>query len=118
MRFALIVQSPPATSGAALAFAAAALAAGHEIVRVFFLREGTRCAQQGAAAARWTQLAQSQALELSVCVSGAARRQLFDDVTVQAPLGAQPNIAPAFTIAGLGLLIDAITTADRVVTFL
>lgn len=118
MRFALIVQASPANSGAALAFATAALAAGHDIARVFFLREGTRCAHPGVAAEGWTGLAQTHALELSVCVSGASRRQLFDAVTAQEQHGVLPNIAPAFTIAGLGLLIDAIANVDRVVTFL
>ena len=118
IRFALVVQASPADSVVALEFAGAALAAGHAIERVFFLGRGTECARIGAVAAGWTQLAQQRGTELSVCVSGAARRGLYDAATAAdhgAPTG---NIAAAFSLAGLGLLVDAIASSDRVLTFL
>ena len=112
------MQAPPDRSTAALEFAVAAIAAGHEIERVFFLREGTQCARVGSVATRWTRLARQHAVELSVCVSGAARRNLFDDLGASQHGAVAGNIAPAFAVSGLGLLVDAIASADRVLTFL
>ena len=115
--FALIVQAPSSRSSVALEFARSALAAGHSIPRIFFLRQGSEIAREGAAATGWSQLAAAHGVELSVCVSGATRRDLYDASSGQAQ-GKQRNIADGFTIAGLGLMVDAIANADRVVTFL
>lgn len=115
--FALVVQAPPSRSTAALEFATAALVAGHKIPRVFFLREGSETARAGDAAFRWAALARQYSVELSVCVSGAARRNLYDEVSAREHAAAA-NVAPGFSIAGLGLMVDAIANADRVMTFL
>ena len=52
-------------------------------------------------------------LELVVCISAAARRELIDE--------ARPTdttlINPTFEVVGLGQLVDAAINSDRIITF-
>ncbi len=123
----LVLSSPTAGHGArnAAAFAAAALARGHGIHRVFFLDEGTRV---GAATAvfpqdeaerlqPWVDLAERHGVELVLCISSALRHGLLDPVEARRYERAAATVHPAFTISGLGQLVDAAAACDRLVTF-
>lgn len=125
---AVAVHGDPAThqaSRSALRFVRAAIAAGHRIERVFFQLDGVL---NGAApirppegeadpAAAWQALAGEHDLDLVLCVSSALRRGVLDaDEARRAGLAAT-LVRPGFTISGLGQLVDAALTSDRLVTF-
>ena len=114
MRIDLLVQSAPLDTGApgrALKFAHAALDAGHRIGRIFFYKDavtvGNRFASDDAGIREgWTELAAQHGFELAICVAAASRRGIVEE-----------SIAPAFTIVGLGQLIEAAESSDRLVSF-
>lgn len=117
MRFVLLVLTPPdmgASARHALKFAEATIAGGHSIGCVFFFDAGALTAASGAAAAQdeedirhgWSGLASQQGLDLVACVASAQRFGIEEHA-----------VAPGFSIAGLGSLIEATANADRVITF-
>ena len=115
MRISLLIQGSPHTTRApanALGFAEAAIAAGHTIARVFFYKDavivGSRLAADDAPAReRWHALATSAGFELAVCIAAAGRRGVVDG----------ESLAEGFAIVGLGQLVEAMETSDRLVTF-
>ena len=92
----------------------AALAAGHEVPRVFFYHDGVNVATRLSLPPQderhiqqnWTALAREHGVDLVVCVAAALRRGIKDEV-----------LAPGFRISGLGQLVDSGIKADRFVTF-
>ena len=117
MKFGLLVSEGPYThqaSDSAFNFAAAALAAGHEVMRVFFYHDGvynaTRLTEPPQddrhIVNRWSKLKEEHNVDLVVCVAAALRRGIKDEV-----------LAPGFRISGLGQLVDSGIKADRMVTF-
>lgn len=109
MKFAIQIHAAPNASSAgctALRFARAALASGHEVLRVFFYQDGVYGAL-GESAAEWAALAREQPLDLVVCVAALERRGLQATVTA----------SQGFRIGGLGLWMEAVLQADRVVVF-
>lgn len=121
MKFSVSVCGPPAAPchQSAARFVAAAINAGHEIVRVFFYQDGVLVADSSIADMRsgpqtlWSNLSNNQDIELMICVGSAIRRGLIADADQQDTGG----IHPAFEIAGLGQLADAIIHSDRHLTF-
>ena len=115
MRFDLLVQGAPLTTGAperALRFARAAVDARHQIGRIFFYNEAVTVANRFAANDSGTrdhlaQLASEAGFELAVCVTAAARRGILEN----------QSLAEGFVIVGLGQLIEAIEDGDRLVSF-
>lgn len=119
MRIAVAVHGSPYSSEAAksaLRFVKAAAAQDHEIYRVFFYHDavllacgaGNRSLQED-----WQAFADQHGSELAVCVSAAERRSLGTSVHD----GGVAATAPHFELVGLGQLIDAAISADRLVTF-
>jgi tRNA 2-thiouridine synthesizing protein D len=117
MKLALMVSEGPYTHQAtdtAYNFAAAAVAKGHEVMRVFFYHDGvynaTRLTEPPQddrhIVNRWSALAASHKVDLVVCVAAALRRGIKEEV-----------LAPGFRISGLGQLVDAGIKADRTVVF-
>jgi tRNA 2-thiouridine synthesizing protein D len=117
MKFALMVGEGPYThqaSDTAWQFARAAIARGHEVMRVFFYHDGvynstklTEPPQDDRHVVnRWSALKAEHGVDLVVCVAAALRRGIKDEV-----------LAPGFRISGLGQLIDAGIKCDRTVTF-
>jgi len=126
--FALMVLGAPTSSqtpNTALAFARAALAAGHRIARVFFFHDGVQCGSdlcapasgQAAIAAQWAELAQQHRLDLVVCVASALKRGILDAGEAKRYAKTAGNLHPQFELSGLGQWIEACALADRVVTF-
>jgi tRNA 2-thiouridine synthesizing protein D len=116
MKFALLITAAPfSTQGAetALRFARAAISSGHSMERIFFFRDGVHNANTYSVApqdelnipAEWQKFCKAEAIDAVVCVSAALRRGIVDSNVENIP------------IAGLGLLTDAIISADRVLTF-
>lgn len=117
MKFAIIVNEGPfnhQASDSAYQFCKAALAMGHEVIRVFFYYDGVLNANKLSepqsddrnVVKRWSELGEAHGLDLSVCVAAGLRRGIKDEV-----------LAPGFRITGLGQLIEAGIDADRLVAF-
>jgi len=128
MRFALMVTGPAyGTQQASTAwqFAQALLAAGHELVSVFFYREGVYNANQLTAPASdefdlvraWQALHLEHQVELHICVAAALRRGITDEGEAQRAGLVGANLQPGFSLSGLGALAEAALTCERVVQF-
>lgn len=128
MIYTLLVMSSPASGhGArtAAAFAHAVISRGHSINRVFFLDEGTATGSAVAVFPQdeadrlqpWLELADQHGVELVLCISSALKRGMLDETGAKRHERAAATAHPAFVISGLGQLIDATNSADRLVTF-
>ncbi len=128
MKFSLLVNAAPySQQGARSAyhFAAAALASGHEVYRVFFYHDGVlnanslmQLAQDEAdLQAQWVTLASQNGFELAVCIASALRRGVLDASAADRYDKPASNLHAAFAIVGLGQLVDAGLHSDRLVTF-
>ena len=128
MRFSLMVTGPAygtQQASSALQFAHALLAAGHELVSVFFYREGVYNANQLTSPASdefdvvraWQSLHDAHGVALHICVAAALRRGITDEKEA-AQLGLPGfNLQPGFYLSGLGALAEAALTCDRTVQF-
>jgi tRNA 2-thiouridine synthesizing protein D len=121
------VHGAPFSSQAAdtaLRFVRAALAAGHNVHRVFFYHDGVHTASALAVAPQdepsphggWIELA-DQGVELAVCIAAALKRGVIDDGERERYGLAFGNADGRFAIVGLGQLIESIVSTDRFVTF-
>ena len=128
MKFAVVVNEGPYThqaSDSAYFFTQAALAQGHEVMRVFFYHDGvnngtrltTPPQDDRNITNRWSTLASEYDLDLVVCVAAAQRRGIVDEDEQRRNSKDANNIADGFRISGLGQLIEAGIQADRLVTF-
>jgi tRNA 2-thiouridine synthesizing protein D len=128
MKLAVVVHGAPASSQAArsaLRFVEAALAAGHDIHRVFFYHDAVQTANVLVVApqdeldvgARWSEIATRHGVELGVCVAAALRRGIVDAGEAERYERPAANLRPPFVILGLGQLVEAALESDRVVTF-
>lgn len=127
MRFALLVTAAPDQEAAfqAWRFAEAALAQGHQILRVFFAGAGvghgnalnTPGRDETGLTRHWQVLQAAHQLDLVVCVAAALRRGVLDADSARSWEQPQANLADGFVISGLGQLAEAQLQADRLVTF-
>ncbi|URN98947.1 sulfurtransferase complex subunit TusD [Leclercia adecarboxylata] len=128
MRFALMVTGPAygtQQASSALQFARAVLAAGHELVSVFFYREGVYNANQLTSPASdefdlvraWQALNQEHGVALHICVAAALRRGVSDANEAQRLGLPAANLNDGFSLSGLGALAQAALTCDRMVQF-
>jgi len=128
MIFGIAVHGSPygsEASATALRFAKAAVAAGHQVYRVFFYHEGVHAANgltvppqdEPATQAEWVELARACDIELAVCIAAALKRGLVDEAEQRRYDLSGASLHPAFSIVGLGQLIDAVASSDRFLTF-
>ncbi|MCQ8117251.1 sulfurtransferase complex subunit TusD [Methylomonas rosea] len=128
MKYAVQVNASPYASNAGLnayRFIQAALAAEHQILRVFFYKEGIYHAfryanppdDEMSITQHWSALAEQYGLDLVVCISAAQRRGLLcaDEAVRQDKQ--DDDTAPGFRIAGLGQWLEATLLADRSIVF-
>lgn len=126
--FALMVLGAPTSSQSpttALAFARAAVAAGHRVLRVFFFHDGVHCgndlaipaAGQQSIATQWAELAQQHEIDLVICVASALKRGILNESEAKRYAKGPHNLHPQFDLSGLGQWIEACALADRVVSF-
>lgn len=117
MNIALVINEGPFThqaSDSALHYAVAAIKRGHNISRVFFYHDGINNANLHAEPQSddrnlpklWSQLSQQHDVDLVVCIAAALRRGITED-----------HLPPGFRISGLGQLIEAGITSDRLIVF-
>lgn len=128
MKFAVVVNEGPyqhQASSSAYHFTRAALNKGHQVVRVFFYHDG---AGNGTCLTMppqdephivndWRALGREHDLDLVICVAAAQRRGVMDDREAARHDLPAANLAEGFRIAGLGQLIEAAASADRLLSF-
>lgn len=110
LRYAIQVVGRPRTregTGLSLQFIKAVLHQGHQVIRVFFYRDGVYHAYpgasgEGAVSAHWSRLQSETGLDLVVCTTAAERRGLGTSA-----------LAPGFRPGGLGQWLEASLEADR-----
>jgi tRNA 2-thiouridine synthesizing protein D len=128
MKFGIVINEGPyqhQSSDTAYNFTRAALAAGHEIVRVFYYHDGvnngtslsTPPQDDRNIVNRWSTLARENDLDLVVCVAAAQRRGIVDADEAKRNGKDAQNLAEGFRISGLGQLIEAGIQADRLMIF-
>lgn len=126
MKFVIQVHASPhqhQASDSAYRFIRASLERGHEILRVFFYHDGVLNALPHSApptderqlVQRWSELAEQHRVDLVVCVSAAQRRGVYQ--VAHGSTESPTRLAPGFRIAGLGLLMEAVLDADRMLIF-
>lgn len=128
MQFAIMVTGPAygtQQASSALQFAQALIAEGHELVSVFFYREGVYNANQLTTPASdefdivraWQKLHQSYGVILNICIAAALRRGVIDEQEASRQGISVANLQPGFTLSGLVALAEAALICDRVVQF-
>ena len=128
MNYSILVLSSPLTGqGArnAAAFAHEVIAQGHQLRRVFFFDDGAYVGgelpvfpqDEADRLAPWVELAEQHQVELALCISSALRRGMLDDAEAKRHEKSGSSVNKAFTIAGLGQLVEACAKSDRLVTF-
>ena len=112
-------------SDTAYQFTKAAIAAGHEIFRVFFYHDGVNNATKLAVPPQddrhipklWSELAKENNLDMVVCIAAAQRRGMMDVDEAKRQGFEDNNLIEGFRISGLGQLIEAGVESDRLVVF-
>ncbi|WP_110687302.1 sulfurtransferase complex subunit TusD [Salinicola aestuarinus] len=128
LSYALLVHAAPySTQGSlsALRFAEAVVARGHAVKTVFFYRDGVHNASTLMAppqdevhlGERWRRLHATSQTELLVCVAAGLRRGLVNQAEAKRHDLAMHSVEPPFELTGLGQLVDAMLTHDRLITF-
>lgn len=117
MRFTLLILTPPEAGDAnarAAAFAGTLLDSGHELTCAFFHDSAVLTGLDGCDAPQdetdprtaWSRLASEHGVSLVACVASAARHGVTSDRLLQ-----------GFRIGGLGELVEASTSSERLLTF-
>lgn len=127
MKFAIALFSPPhaPASRRALRFAEAAIAGGHEIVRLFFYQDGVHSAASNVVAPQdeldltreWREFVTRNDLDAVVCIAAALRRGVLDDAEAQRYARPAANLHAPWELSGLGQLHEATQQADRLICF-
>lgn len=127
MKFAIALFSPPHSSASrrALRFTEAVLAAGHEVVRLFFYQDGVHSASANVVAPQdetdtareWQALVAAHQLDGVVCIAAALRRGVLNAEEAARYGREAANLAGGWTLSGLGQLHEAAQLADRLVCF-
>lgn len=128
MKFSIVILGAPYTDQAAetaYRFAAATLARGHSIYRLFFYHDGVHNASELLTlpqdelqpARRWRELIQEHQLDAVVCIAAALRRGVLNDTEARRFDKPANNLGEGIKLAGLGELLDAARMSDRLITF-
>jgi len=127
MKFAIALFSPahsPA-SRRALRFAEAALAGGHEIVRLFLYQDGVHSASANIVApqdeldvaGQWSRFIRDNRLDGVVCIAAGLRRGVLDEQEAARHQRPAANLSAGWELSGLGQLHEASQNADRLICF-
>ena len=128
MIFSLAVYAPPSSQAndSAYRFANAVITSKqHQLYRVFFYHEGVytatslSCTPQDETdyTRRWQNLSMQHQVELVVCIAAALRRGIIDRNEADRYEKLTSNLATHFSLSGLGQLVEASVTSDRLITF-
>ncbi|QIR14687.1 sulfurtransferase complex subunit TusD [Shewanella aestuarii] len=127
-KFIVQVNGPAYGSTAsyrAIQFCHAAIAAGHQIIRVFFYQDGVlnsntlNCpaSDEHDIHKMWQDLSNKHQIQLTNCVSAALRRGVLSPQDATENGKPQWNSSAEFTMGGLGELVIGIEKADRFISF-
>ena len=127
MIYSLLVLSSPFSghcSRSAAEFAHCVIARGHTLHRIFFLDAGTLASAASSVSAQdedtslkgWSELADQHGVDLAICITSALKHGMLDQVEADRHERAS-TIDPLFTVSGLGQLVDAYASSDRLITF-
>ncbi|VVO38054.1 sulfurtransferase complex subunit TusD [Pseudomonas fluorescens] len=127
MKFAIALFSAAhaPSSRRALLFAQAALAGGHQIVRLFFYQDGVYNAQDTSVtpqdeldlARQWRAFVTEHQLDGVVCIAAALRRGVLNEEEARRYQRSAVNLSVPWELSGLGQLHDAVQAADRLMCF-
>lgn len=127
LRYTLLVLSPPTSliNQRAREFALGLISAGHQIERVFFHDDGANTGlgttvypqDETNPVEEWASFGRDNGVELIVCVASALKRGVLNQSEAQRYRQITPTLHPDFEIGGLGLLVDAGSRCDRLITF-
>lgn len=127
MKFAIALYSAAhaPSSRRALLFAQAALAGGHEIVRLFFYQDGVYSASNNIVAPQdeqdiarqWREFVSQHQLDGVVCIAAALRRGVLNAEEAQRYQRDAVSVSTPWELSGLGQLHDAVQDADRLICF-
>ena len=127
MKFAIALYSAAhaPSSRRALRFAEAALAGGHEIVRLFFYQDGVHSASSNIVvpqdeqdlARQWATFVREHQLDAVVCIAAALRRGVLNEEEAARYQRPAVNLDAPWELSGLGQLHDAVQSADRLICF-
>jgi tRNA 2-thiouridine synthesizing protein D len=126
--FGIVIQGAPYSSQAAHSayhFCKAVLAGGHQIHRLFFYQDGVHNASALCVPPQdelhlpraWQQLIQQHQLDAVVCIASALKRGVVDAAEAERHALPTANLLDGFTIGGLGLLMETLAKADRILNF-
>lgn len=120
-RLALVVTTPPNSNltTTAINLVRAALDSGVSIMGVFFYQDGVLNAakylsipsDEFQTLTQWQQLNSEYNVPLYLCITAAEKRGLSDELNNHE----SSNIDSAFTVSGLGELVELTSKAERVV---
>ncbi|MBA6342613.1 sulfurtransferase complex subunit TusD [Colwellia sp. MB02u-10] len=120
-RLALVVTTPPNSNltTTAINLVKAAIDSGVSIIGVFFYQDGVLNAakylsipsDEFQTLAQWQQLNSEYKVPLYLCITAAEKRGLSDELNNHE----SSNIDSAFTVSGLGELVELTSKAERVV---
>ncbi|VVO39798.1 sulfurtransferase complex subunit TusD [Pseudomonas fluorescens] len=127
MKFAIAVFSAAhaPSSRRALLFSQAALAGGHQIVRLFFYQDGVYNAQDTSVTPQdeldlprqWRAFVTEHQLDGVVCIAAALRRGVLNEEEAGRYQRSAVNLSAPWELSGLGQLHDAVQAADRLICF-
>lgn len=127
MKFVVVIHASPCSSGSktALEFCRAALISGHHLPLIFFYRDGvhnlTRLnivqSNELDLPRQWDDLISCYGLKAIACASSALKRGVIDEKEAQRWDRNAANLTSNALIGGLGQLVDACETADRILNF-
>lgn len=127
MKFAIALFSAAhaPSSRRALLFAQAALAGGHEIVRLFFYQDGVYNAANSIVTPQdeqdlpreWREFVEKHQLDGVVCIAAALRRGVLNADEAQRYQRTAVSVEAPWELSGLGQLHDAVQAADRLICF-
>ncbi len=128
MKFAVLINSSPDASANALTayrFVNSTVQMGHQVIQVFFYKEGVYHAfayrtppeDELDLTSNWQDLAEKHSIDLVVCISAAQRRGLLGEDEAKRQNKQDNDVATGFRIGGLGQLLEAMLEADRFIEF-
>lgn len=126
--YTLVITGAPYVSQApasAYEFCRALLDTGHDIDLVFLYGDGVQLASalntppsdEANWTERWQSLLNTHGISSVVCIASALRRGLLNEEEARRYEKPAANLAPGFTVAGLGEWVEAVAHSDRVVYF-
>lgn len=128
MNISIVVYSAPYShqaSWSAYRFTREALKQGQHVTRVFFYYDGvhntnklsTPAQDEFDLVAAWRELITLNGIDAISCVSSALKRGILDAQEAHRYEKDCANLDDSFELSGLGQLVDASLTSDRIVSF-